>query len=191
MGNNICGIKLRRNKADNEDDAVYMSFREVINSPKRNEVIDLTIKKQRPSSTSTCSIRFNGLNFSVDLYSALNLKKFNPFWRQSSTSGVSSDNDIYDELPDRRSRLDDSIYDELPDRRLSHLSDYDVPRCSTSRLPTITATPDASTDDDYDVPRANWLTDNEDEGMGDDEYDIPRQYDNFDVSGLPRESWNT
>ena len=81
--------------------------------------------------------------------------------RQSSTSGVSSDdNDIYDVLP-----LDQS-------------SDYDVP-VSSSRLPAVPV----NLEDDYDVPRANcssrvWLTDNEDE----DEYDIPRQHQNFDVS---------
>ena len=67
MGNNICGIKLRKPKEEQpEEDEVYMSFREVINSPKRMEVIDLTMKKQtstRPTSTSTCSIRLTGLKY--------------------------------------------------------------------------------------------------------------------------------
>ena len=54
MGN--CGLKMKKSKKEEPEDEVYMSFREVINSPKRNEVIDLTIKK-RPNSTSTCSIR--------------------------------------------------------------------------------------------------------------------------------------
>ena len=59
MGN--CGLKLKKSKKEETEDEVYMSFREVINSPKRNEVIDLTMKK-RPNSTSTCSIR------PVDIY---------------------------------------------------------------------------------------------------------------------------
>ena len=83
--------------------------------------------------------------------------------RQSSTSGISSDNEIYDELPAE--------------------NDYDIPVSCQNRLTSSSITAKnfetssiEHSEGDYDVPRANpvWLTD--------DEYDIPRRHENFDVS---------
>ena len=81
MGN--CGLKLKKSKKEEPEDEVYMSFREVINSPKRNEVIDLTIKK-RPNSTSTCSIRpvltTISLNFRLSFLEVLELERSRVFY---------------------------------------------------------------------------------------------------------------
>ena len=96
------------------------------------------------------------------------MKAQSPSVRQSSTSGISSDENHFDET-----------YDELPLRAAG--SDYDIPQCRT--VPTIN-------EDDYDLPRPScndlkgascssrvWATDDE------DEYDLPRpSHDHLDVS---------